>query len=143
MGEPIAQVTILYLFFVGIVSIAYRLLRIVLKNKVIKLLYILFLISPFFLYIPVELKTYLYGKEFQNVKIDTGFNRPVIYYKVFSIDDQKATLFYVEGDNGNHDYGTFYHFVKVNGKWEFEEWGRLMWTNLGGSASEFTLPPYF
>lgn len=143
MGEPIAHVTLLYLLFMGIVSIIYRLFRIVFKNKIIKLIYTLILISPFFLYIPVELKTYLYGKEFQNVKINTGFNGPVIYYKVFSIDDKKAKLFFVEGDNGKHDYGAFYHFVKENGKWKFERWGKVMWTNLGGSASEFTLPPYF
>lgn len=143
MSEPLFHVSIIYLLFVGIITVLFRLIRKAFSNKIILLLYIFVLISPLFLYIPVELNTYLYGNEFKNVEIDTGFEQSTIYYKVFSIDAKEAKLFYVEGENGKRSFGTFYYFEKENGKWEFKEWGELMWTNLGGSASEFTVPPYF
>ena len=143
MQEALFLVFVIYLFFVGIVTILFWLIRKVFKNKIIIFLYITVLASPIFLYIPVELNTYLYGQDFKDIEIDIGFNSPIIYYKVFFINDREAKLFYVEGENGNHNIGNFYHFVKENGKWKFQRWERTMWTNLGGSASEFTVPPYF
>jgi hypothetical protein len=133
----------MYIFFIGIVTILFWLLRKVIKNRIVILCYVFVLISPFLLYIPVEVNTFLYGKEFNDVEIDTGFNLPVVYYKVFSVNKNEAKLFFVEGENGDHGVGNFYYFVNENGKWKFNEWGRSMWTNYGGSASEFTVPPYF
>jgi hypothetical protein len=143
MSEAIVQVSILYLFFAIVVTTIFLLIHKRIRNRLITFLFIILLISPSFLYIPIEINTYKYGKEFKNIKIDTGFNSPVIYYKVFSISETESELFYVEGKNGKHDMGNFYYFTKINGKWEFNKWGRTMWTRTGGSASEFTLPPYF
>jgi hypothetical protein len=141
MQEALLQIIVIYIFFIGIISTLFWLIRKWFKNKIIMVLYILILVSPLFLYIPIELKTYLYGKDFKYVEIHTGFNRPVIYYRVFFINDKEAKLFYVEGENGKHELGRYYDFVKENGKWKFQRGGRTMWTNLGGSASEFTVPP--
>jgi hypothetical protein len=137
------QVFALYLVFVGTVTTLFWLIKKVYKNKIIILLYTLVMVSPFLLYLPVELNTYLYGKDFKSVELNTGFNSSIVYYKVFSINDKEAKLFYVEGKNGSHDMGNFYRFAKENGKWKYYKWERTMWTNLGGSASEFTVPPYF
>ncbi|WP_010248570.1 hypothetical protein [Acetivibrio cellulolyticus] len=143
MGEPLVQVVLLYILFIVLITILFGLLRKVFKNRIVIFCYVFILISPFLLYIPVEVNTFLYGKEFKDVEIDTGLNYPVVYYKVFSISKNEAELFFVEGENGYHEVGNFYYFVKENGKWKFNRWGRTMWTNYGGSASEFTVPPYF
>lgn len=143
MQEPLGQIVIFYYLFFMVVTIIFWMVRKVSKSKLFVFIYIVLLISPSFLYIPVEIDTFLYGKEFKNVEINTGWNLPVIYYKVFYINDKEAKLFYVEGENGRHDIGNFYHFVKVDGKWKFHKWGRTMWSNLGGNASEVTFPPYF
>jgi hypothetical protein len=143
MQEALFNVFAIYLFFTGITTTLFWLISRVYKNKMVMLLYIIILVSPFFLYIPIELKTYLYGKDFKNVQVETGFQQQIVYYKVFSINEKEAKLFYVEGENGNHNIGNFYYFVKENGKWKFHRWGQTIWTNLGGSASEFIVPPYF
>lgn len=143
MGEPLGQVIILYLFFVGIVSILYLIARKLIKNRVILYCYLFVLISPFLIYVPVEVRTFLYGDQFKNVEIDTGLNGPVVYYKVFSITESEAKLFFVEGENGYHGAGMLYGFVKEDGEWQFASWEGVVWTNYGGSASEFTVPPYF
>lgn len=143
MYEALIQAVVMYLFFITIVTCIYWLIKKKFSNKLFAIIYILILISPFFSYISVEINTYLYGKEFKDVKIDSVYNRSVIYYKVFSINDRKAKLFYVEGENGSRDVGNIYDFVKEDGKWKFKKWESTIWTNLGGSASEFTVPPYF
>ena len=143
MEEALFHVVIRYILFIGIVSTLFWLIRKVFKNRIVMISYIFVVLSPLLLYIPVEVNTFLYGKEFRAVEIDTGLNPPVVYYKVFSINKNEAELFFVEGENGYHGVGNFYYFVKENGKWKFNRWGRTMWTNYGGSASEFTVPPYF
>lgn len=87
MQEALFQVIIVYLIFAVVVTALFGIIRKTSKNKSFVFIFILILISPSFLYIPVELNTYLYGKEFQDVEIETGYESEVIYYKVFSIDD--------------------------------------------------------
>lgn len=137
------QVAVIYLLFICVVSILFWVIRKFIRNKLITVLFSLILISPFSLYIPIEVNTYLHGKEFKNVKIETMCSGKVIYHKIFSINNKKAKLFFVQGKNGQHEAGNFYYFVKKNGKWKFDSWGQTMWVKSGGSASEFTLPPYF
>ena len=143
MQEALVQVLALYLLFIGAITTLFWLIGKDYKNRIITFLYILVLVSPILLYTPIELNTYIYGKDFKDVKVNTGFNQPVVYYKVFFINDKEAKLFYVEGENRHHEMGNFYDFVKENGNWKFDRWERTMWTNLGGSASKFTMPPYF
>ncbi len=109
----------------------------------IYVLWFLILILPFLFYLPVEMKTVLYAYQFENVNMDTGFNSPSIYMKVFSINKDEAKLFFVEGENKERHMGNFYWFVKQNGQWKFTGRWQCVWTNLGGSASDFTWPPYF
>jgi len=142
MTEAILQVVIFYLIFAAIVTAVFRGFKKIKKGKLIKVVYILILLSPGLFYIPVEVKTFLYEKEFKDVKLDSMCGGQVVYYKVFSIDDNKATVFYVEGKNGEHGSGSFYYFMKENGQWKQYKW-ETVWTNGGGSASEFILPPYF
>jgi len=143
MGEPLVQLTFLYMIFLAIVIACGKIIEKYIKKKLRKIVYTLVLISPILLYIPTEINTLLYGNEFKGVKIETGFNLPVIYYKVLSIDSNKAELFYVEGENGSHDVGEIYRFVKENGKWTFTGWWQTVWTNSSGNAADFTVPPYF
>lgn len=135
MFEAIMQVILIYILFVIITTVLFLLIKKKCKYKIIAILYYLIIVSPFFLYLPVEINTYLYGKEFENIKIETGFNNTAIYYKVFSIKDKQAKLFFVEGENRDHDVGIFYYFKKENEELKLYSW-ETVWTNLGGSVSE-------
>lgn len=133
---------IIYSIFFAVVTKLFSLVRKRIKRKIITILYIIILLSPSVFYIPIEINTYLHGYEFSDVDIETGFNLPTVYYKVFSYSDTEAKLFYVEGENGKHQVGKYYTFTKENGVWIMQGWG-CFWTDLGGSASETTFPPYF
>ena len=100
MIEAIIQALFLYILFFVIITIIFWLIRKVIKKKIMMLFYIIIILSPFAFYLPVEYNTCLYGNEFKDVDINTGFNQHFVYYKVFSIDDHHATLFYVEGEIG-------------------------------------------
>ena len=136
------QVIFIYSIFFAIVTKLFSLVRKRIKRKIIAVLYIIILLSPSFWYVPIEINTYLHGYEFSDVDIETGFNLPTVYYKVFSYTDTEAKLYYVEGKNGKHQVGKYYTFIKHDGVWARQSWG-CVWTDLGGSASETTFPPYF
>lgn len=142
MGEPIVQVIFIYFLFFWIVTMPFLFVRKRFKRNIILIIYICILLSPSLFYVPIEINTYLYGKEFKDVQIDNGWNLPIIYYKVFSINDNEAKIFCIEGENGKHQIGTMYTFVKKDGKWAYSSCSAI-WTDLGGSASETTFPPYF
>ena len=143
MQEAILQAVLLYVLYIIIISLLFRLAKKVRRRKIILFVFIVLLLSPLTLYLPVEYHTYLHGREFEDVKIDTGFSGPVIYYKIYGINNDEATLFYVEGEEGRHECGNLYRCVKEDGKWVFDDWLGTVWTEKGGSASEFILPAYF
>ena len=142
MGEPILQVIFIYSLFFWIVTIPFLFVKKRFKRRIILIVYISILLSPSLFYIPIEINTYLHGYEFKDIQIDNEWNLPTIYYKIFSINDNEAKIFYVEGENGKHQIGKMYTFIKKDGKWTYCNWSPI-WTNLGGSASETTFPPYF
>lgn len=142
MGEPLFQVIFLYFLFFLIVRKLFSLIQKRIKGKILMIIYIIILLSPSLLYVPIEVNTYLYGYQFKNIQIENGYDIPTIYYKIFSISDNEAKLFYVQGENGEHRVGNFFTFVKENGTWKYHGRGSTVWSKFG-SASEFTIPPYF
>lgn len=143
MQEAIGQTILLYVCFIIVTLGVVALINRIFSGKIPKYLLVLMIFSPFLAYVPTELNTIRFGKEFSTVKVDTGFNLPVVYYRVLTINDNSAKVVFVEGKNGNHEIANVYHFDKVNGRWKFNGKWDTSWTTLGGSASEFTFPPYF
>jgi len=141
MNESSILVAFVYLIFVVIGIVGLKLLKRVWK-KIPLIIYILLFLSPLVIYIPSELNTLIYGNEFADVRHETGFSSDVVYYKVMSVRDDEATLFYVEGKDGKHEAGNVYYFRKENAIWVLDGW-RTIWSNTGGSASENIFPPYF
>lgn len=141
MIEPLIKISIIYILFAVIVLLVFKLV-----NRLIKLhwlVLIIGLLSPLLLYLPTEIRTFKYGSQFSTFTINTGFNLPVVYYRVFSINDKNAKLFIVEGKGGKHQVGNFYWFSKEEGQWQFNGKWETVWSSNGGSASKFTVPPYF
>ncbi|MCL6560179.1 MAG: hypothetical protein K6U74_15575 [Firmicutes bacterium] len=141
MAEPIFQLTVLYVLFLGLLWSIKKVIRAVAKVNISTIIIVLLALSPLLAYIPVEINTIIYGKQFKFIE-EQPTNIPIIYYKVFSINKEEAKLFIVRGKNNKHEIGSFYWFKKVNDKW-LPSHSKTVWTNLGGSASEFTFPPYF
>lgn len=145
MIEALIHVVFIYFFYITTIFILYKITNRLTKGKYKKTIISIALIVsmiPFSLYIPIEVRTYLHKEEFKNVNINTGLSLPIVYFKVFSISNNQAKLFIVEGENKKHDIGNMYILKKEKDKWIVKEY-RTIWTNLGGSASEFTIPPYF
>lgn len=144
MAEPLMQVFFLYLLYIGVGVLIFWFVRNHVKKCIARVLLVCLIIAPFIFYIPIEVKTALFGSQFRDV-YETGIDPElsVIYYKVFSISDKSAKLYIVEGENGQHKIGSYYWFFKENGKWNLDSYGQILWTTFGGSASEFSFPPYF
>lgn len=144
MEEPLAQSILIYLLFLGVCLAVYGLWnRGRAKRRMPVWVLIVLALSPGLLYLPVEIRTAIYGAQFRDVAANTGWELPRVYLKVMSIHEHVAKVLIVEGEDGEHQIANYYWFRRRNGKWEFSGDCRTLWTNLGGSASESSWPPYF
>lgn len=95
---------------------------------------------PLLIYVPVEVKTIMHSKEFVSSKQEF-VNLPLIYMKVLSFKEKKAELIIIAGKNGKHQVEYIVWLEKNNGKWDVIK-RNLLWAE-HGSASDFSIPPYF
>lgn len=138
------QVILLYLLYIGIGVSIFLFVRNHVQKIVANVLLVCIIFAPLFLYIPIEVKTVIYGPQFRFL-YQTGIDPElsIIYYKVFNVSKESAKLYIVEGENGQHQIGSYYWFSSENGKWNLDSYGQTLWTTFGGNASEFSFPPYF
>lgn len=106
------------------------------KKIVIAIIIIIFtlIILP---YAYVEITTALYGKQFAEEYKQTSMISSVEYYKVFSYNNQRAKVYYVERDP---TITYFVYFEKDGSKWKMTSWDTV-WSDFG-SASNVTFPFY-
>lgn len=101
-------------------------------------------------YLLVESNTSIYAEEFYNVQRNTSWQGEISYIKVFRYTDKSAKVFMVEWQNKpatkeNKAFrtGSYYNFTRQDKTkpWELDNW-ETVWSE-GGSADDWTWPPYF
>lgn len=86
--------------------------------------------------IKCEILTYLHGTEFTTLYKETHILGEQEYLKVLNYSDTSARVYYVGIENRG---GAVLLFVKKDGQWTFDKWGREIWSK-SGSADGFVWP---
>lgn len=141
MLEGLVLVVLAYLLFITVMFVVIGVIKKVSHVKITALIYVLAVLSPILIYIPAEVNTLLHYDEFKDVSIGAGDSSDIAYFKVISLNDTEAKLFYVEGIDGKHSSGSYYFFERVNGKW-IKSSSKTVWSHYG-SASDVAFPPYY
>lgn len=106
------------------------------KKKIIVLVIITAIIIAIIVpYIPIEYRTFMYGKEFTNEYEQTNMIGGADYLKVFKYSSNYAKILYVSSDAK-----CFVYFMKDENKWVMDYW-ECVWSSRG-SADDFTFPYY-